>query len=91
MDLRSTLIRYVLFPSIHVLVTALLLSPVIAEDSSQSVGATGYHLGPNDVIRIQVFGEDDLSVESKIDGGGNIRLPLLGTVTVGGKTITELQ
>ena len=91
MDPRATLIRQVLILSIRLLVTVFLLSPLVAESSSQSVGATGYRLGPNDVIRIQVFGEDDLSVESKIDGDGNIRLPLLGTVTVGGKTITELQ
>ncbi len=91
MDPRSTLIGHVLVLSLRLLMIALLLSPLDAESSSQSVGATGYHLGPNDVIRIQVYGEEDLSIESKIDGDGNIRLPLLGTILVGGKTITELQ
>jgi len=91
MDPRVTLIGHVLAVSIRILVTVCLLSPPIAEASNQSVGTAGYRLGPNDVIRIQVFGEDDLSVESKIDGDGNIRLPLLGTVSVGGQSITELQ
>jgi protein involved in polysaccharide export with SLBB domain len=43
------------------------------------------------VVRIQVFGEEDLTVESKIDGDGNIYFPLLGVVAVAGKTIPELQ
>jgi protein involved in polysaccharide export with SLBB domain len=50
-----------------------------------------YRLGPNDVVRIQVYGEEDLTVESKIDGDGNINFPLLGMVMVAGKTIPELQ
>ena len=50
-----------------------------------------YRLGPNDVVRIQVYGEEDLTVESKIDGDGNINFPLLGMVTVAGKTLPELQ
>ena len=31
-----------------------------------------YRIGPNDVIRIQVFGEEDLAVESKVAGDGTI-------------------
>lgn len=50
-----------------------------------------YRLGPNDVVRIQVYGEEDLTVESKIDGDGNINFPLLGMVPIVGKTIPELQ
>lgn len=50
-----------------------------------------YRLGPNDAVRIQVYGEEDLTVEGKIDGDGNIHFPLLGTINVAGKTIPELQ
>jgi polysaccharide biosynthesis/export protein len=50
-----------------------------------------YRLGPNDAVRIQVYGEEDLTVESKIDGDGNINFPLLGVISVAGKTIPELQ
>jgi protein involved in polysaccharide export with SLBB domain len=50
-----------------------------------------YRLGPNDVVKIQVYGEDDLSIESKIDGDGNITFPLLGVVHVAGKTLPELR
>ena len=51
----------------------------------------GYRLGPNDVIRIQVFGEEDLTVESKVGGDGKIDYPLLGVLQVGNRTIGELQ
>jgi polysaccharide export outer membrane protein len=51
----------------------------------------GYRLGANDVVKIQVFGEEDLTVERKIEGDGNINFPLLGAVQVAGKTIPELQ
>ena len=32
----------------------------------------GYRLGANDVIRVQVFGEDDLSTETRVSGDGKI-------------------
>ncbi len=50
-----------------------------------------YRLGPNDVIRVQVFGEDDLSVERAVDGDGTITFPLLGALSVGGRTVQEFQ
>jgi len=51
----------------------------------------GYRIGPSDVIRIQVFGEDDLTVEGKVTGDGKINYPLLGALQVNGWTIEELQ
>jgi len=50
-----------------------------------------YRLGPSDIIRIQVFGEDDLSVERTVDGDGTITFPLLGTLPVEGHTVQEFQ
>ncbi|MBC7837862.1 MAG: SLBB domain-containing protein [Nitrospiraceae bacterium] len=50
-----------------------------------------YRLGPNDTLRIQVYGEDDLSLETKVEGDGQITYPLLGILHVGGLTIHELQ
>jgi protein involved in polysaccharide export with SLBB domain len=58
---------------------------------SLSTSQSSYLLGPNDVVRIHVYGEDDLTVESRIDGDGNLNFPLLGLVHVAGNTIQELQ
>ena len=51
----------------------------------------GYRIGANDVIRIQVFGEDDLTMESRVSGEGKINYPLLGMLQVEGRTTEELQ
>ena len=51
----------------------------------------GYRIGTNDVIRIQVFGEDDLTLESTVSGEGKINYPLLGVMQVGGQTIGDVQ
>jgi protein involved in polysaccharide export with SLBB domain len=72
----------------------LLLTAVCALDIG-AVGATpprdGYRIGPNDVIRVQVFGEDDLTVESTVSGEGKMNYPLLGVLQVGGQTIEGVQ
>ena len=65
-----------------------LLLPSLADAAA---AAHSYRLGSNDVVRIQVYGEEDLTVESKVDGDGNINFPLLGMVAVAGKTTQELQ
>ncbi len=56
-----------------------------------SLRQPGYRIGPNDVVRIQVFGEEDLSLETKVEGDGKITYPLLGALPVAGCTIEELQ
>lgn len=51
-----------------------------------------YRIGPRDVLKITVFQEPDLSLDSvPVDASGNILLPLIGQVQVTGKTSTELS
>jgi protein involved in polysaccharide export with SLBB domain len=50
-----------------------------------------YRIGSNDIIRIQVYGEDDLTVERKVGGDGKIDVPLLGLIRATGRTTEELQ
>jgi len=50
-----------------------------------------YRLGAGDQIRITVFGEEDLSGNFEIDGGGMVSLPLIGSVAIGGKNISMAQ
>ncbi|GAA5169821.1 polysaccharide export protein EpsE [Viridibacterium curvum] len=45
-----------------------------------------YLLGAGDVIRINVFQNQDLTTEARVSEGGNITLPLVGTFKVGGLT-----
>jgi polysaccharide export outer membrane protein len=62
-----------------------------AADEAMPPENPSYRLGPNDVIRIQVFGEDDLTVEGKISGDGTMNVPLLGPVRIGGRTAQEVR
>src|SRR4051812_40144842 len=48
-------------------------------------------LFPRDQVRVTVQGESDMTVERQIDPAGEINVPLLGSVKVGGLTIGEAQ
>jgi protein involved in polysaccharide export with SLBB domain len=53
--------------------------------------AEEYRLFPRDLIRITVHDEPDVSVEQRVNGMGEVNLPLLGPVKVAGLTITASQ
>ncbi|AUW57373.1 polysaccharide export protein [Sphingobium sp. SCG-1] len=50
-----------------------------------------YQLGPGDQIRINVFGLDALNNTYLVGDTGEISLPMIGTVTASGKTITRFE
>jgi polysaccharide biosynthesis/export protein len=51
---------------------------------AQQVSRGDYTLGPGDVLRIQVFQSQDLTVEARISESGVISYPLLGVVKLAG-------
>ena len=64
-------------------VLGLMALATIGLASSQAVAQTArsdYLLGPGDVLRIQVFQSQDLTVEARISESGVISYPLLGVV-----------
>lgn len=50
----------------------------------------GYLLGPNDTITVQVYGQDEFNVQTRIKPDGSIVMPLVGKVTAAGKTVLTL-
>ncbi len=56
-----------------------------------SVSQAAYSLGPDDVIRISVYGYDDLKTETRVSADGRITFPLIGEVAVSGKSNMELE
>ena len=54
-------------------------------------GLSGYRLGAGDLISINVYDEDDLSLEVRIGLSGQISYPLLGDVVVSGLTPKLLE
>jgi polysaccharide export outer membrane protein len=50
-----------------------------------------YVLGPGDEISINVFGEEDLSMDVRISDTGRLNYPFLGELQVGGMNVAELE
>lgn len=50
-----------------------------------------YFLGAGDLLKISVFGQDDLSGEYSVDGRGVISFPLIGSVKSNGLTVIQLE
>ncbi|MER9051662.1 polysaccharide export protein [Mesorhizobium sp. M0923] len=48
-------------------------------------------LSPNDVLEVNVFQVDNLNRTVQVDSGGQISLPLIGTLTAAGKTVRQLE
>lgn len=50
-----------------------------------------YTLGPGDEIRISVFQNPDLTLDTRVNESGTISYPLVGSVDVGGKPISAAE
>ncbi|MBK0392249.1 polysaccharide export protein EpsE [Ramlibacter algicola] len=50
-----------------------------------------YRLGPGDQIRVQVYQNPDLTVETRVSEQGTINYPLIGNVQLGGTTIGDAE
>jgi polysaccharide biosynthesis/export protein len=50
-----------------------------------------YRLGPGDSIRISVFQNPNLTLETRVTEDGTITYPLIGRVTIGGLTIARAE
>jgi protein involved in polysaccharide export with SLBB domain len=59
--------------------------------SNSSLDLSDYRLGTGDRVRIDVFGEPDLTIDAVVDGTGHISYPLLGAVPAQKKTASELR
>lgn len=65
------------------------LSSAIAPARARS--GENYVLGPGDKLRIMVFGEDTLTGEFSVSGGGEISFPLIGDVEAGGRSVAQVR
>ena len=68
------------------------VAPAAAQaQSSAKATVGGYTLGPNDRIRLKVYGEADISGEYEIDSGGYASIPLAGRIRAAGLTTGQLE
>ena len=67
-------------------------SPGVISASASTGGASapaGYVLSPNDQVAVEVFGEEDLRANGRLNPEGNLSVPLLGSVHLAGLTLTQ--
>ena len=64
--------------------TLLLLSAGIA-------GAADVQLGAGDVLKISVYGNPDLALETRVSEAGEITFPLVGNVALGGLSVSAAE
>jgi protein involved in polysaccharide export with SLBB domain len=62
-----------------------------AQTPPAATSAERYVLGPNDKIRLKVYGEPDITGEYEIDSGGQVSVPLAGHIKAAGTTTRQLE
>ncbi len=71
--------------------TALLCLITVVAMADALTSPETYKLGPGDQILINVFGEEDLSMDFRLNDTGTLNYPFLGELTVEGLSVTELE
>lgn len=66
-------------------------SPRGGAELAQQEPSADFRIGPEDVLSIDVFGLDDLDRKVRVLSDGSISLPLLGTFSIAGLTLSETE
>jgi polysaccharide biosynthesis/export protein len=66
-------------------------SETLERASTVTPDSDDYRLGPLDVIEVSVFQVPELTKSVQINASGLISLPLIGTVSVGGRAIRDVE
>lgn len=59
--------------------------------TAQATDVAGYELGPGDLVRVNVFQQAELSGQYRLDGDGDLALPLAGEIRAGSLSTRELE
>lgn len=59
--------------------------------AAATVASPEYRLGSGDVLRISVYQNPDLTLETRVSEAGVLSFPLLGTVRLGGLSVTSAE
>ncbi len=68
----------------------LLLCSIFAFNKAIADATSTYTLNAGDLIAVNVFGEEDLSVESRLSDAGTFSYPFLGEIRARGLTVSQL-
>ena len=67
------------------------LIPAVVGLPPNPTASTEYRIGTGDLLLIEVFQAEELSSKERVDDGGNVVLPLIGRVRVGGLTREQAE
>ena len=76
---------------IQTLIRTLTLCIALFAANAAAQDTPDYPLGPGDTLRIQVFQNPDLTVETRVSESGSITYPLIGVVELGGLSIAAAE
>jgi protein involved in polysaccharide export with SLBB domain len=71
------------------MVTVIFLGCLCPVEKLIAQGATNYRLAANDLLDIRVYDEPDLTVEVRLAADGTAIFPLIGSVSLQGKTLPQ--
>ncbi|WP_349742864.1 polysaccharide export protein EpsE [Roseateles cavernae] len=69
------------------------IAPASAQTSAAApaTATAEYRLGSGDVLRISVYQNPDLTLETRVSEAGVLSFPLLGTIKIGGLSVTQAE
>ena len=65
--------------------------PTAHAQGAPAVAAAEYRLGSGDVVRINVYQNPDLTLETRVTEAGIVSYPLLGAIRLGGMSVTAAE
>jgi len=90
--MKNMKLSHALFLIVFVMSGAVVAAPAAAQASAQSAAAADeYRLGAGDVVRISVYQNPDLLLEARISEAGLISYPLLGSIKIGGISVSQAE
>jgi polysaccharide export outer membrane protein len=84
-------LQFLLFVVAIVGISAGLSVDASAQTPPSASSADNYILGPNDRIRLKVYGESDITGEYEIGNTGQVSIPLAGHIKAAGSTTRQLE
>jgi polysaccharide export outer membrane protein len=87
---KQTLLACALIGAQALMLTA---APAFAQSAAPAAAAPSaeYRLGAGDVMRISVYQNPDLTLETRVSENNVVSFPLLGSIKVGGLSVTQTE
>jgi polysaccharide export outer membrane protein len=70
---------------------ALTMAPAYAQPAAAPLASAEYRLGAGDVMRVSVYQNPDLTLETRVSENNVVSFPLLGSIKVGGLSVTQAE